>query len=89
MYNGALDDMGLTTSPWTNNRYSFTGGNPISRIEIDGHYFAENGGDGKAVENNYTGFTRITGASNPKDKGYFITPGDGILNVNVYLSIAQ
>ncbi|SFB50385.1 RHS repeat-associated core domain-containing protein [Amycolatopsis marina] len=36
-YNGALADLGLGTDPWTGNRYAFTGGNPISRIEIDGH----------------------------------------------------
>ncbi|MFI7672047.1 RHS repeat-associated core domain-containing protein, partial [Actinophytocola sp. NPDC049390] len=37
MYNGALADFNLATNPWTGNRYAFTGGNPISRIEIDGH----------------------------------------------------
>ncbi|MEU1723335.1 DNRLRE domain-containing protein [Nonomuraea sp. NPDC005692] len=36
-YNGALDDLSLGLDPWTSNRYAFTGGNPISRIEIDGH----------------------------------------------------
>ena len=39
MYNGALADMGLATDPWTGNRYAFTGGNPISGIERDGHDF--------------------------------------------------
>jgi hypothetical protein len=37
MYNGALADMGLGTDPYTGNRYAFTGGNPTSRIELDGH----------------------------------------------------
>ncbi|GII56068.1 hypothetical protein Pth03_44570 [Planotetraspora thailandica] len=37
MYNGALADMGLGTDPFTGNRYAFTGGNPISGIEYDGH----------------------------------------------------
>ncbi|MFV5996547.1 DNRLRE domain-containing protein [Streptomyces sp. NPDC056231] len=37
MYNGALADMGLGTDPMTGNRYAFTGGNPISRVELDGH----------------------------------------------------
>jgi RHS repeat-associated protein len=37
-YNGALADLNLGTNPWTGNRYAFTGGNPISRIEIDGHW---------------------------------------------------
>nr|WP_319020246.1 DNRLRE domain-containing protein [Streptomyces peucetius] len=38
MYNGALADMGLGTDPYTGNRYAFTGGNPISNVEIDGHF---------------------------------------------------
>ncbi|MER7415781.1 DNA/RNA non-specific endonuclease [Micromonospora peucetia] len=38
MYNGALADMGLGNDPFTGNRYAFTGGNPISNVEIDGHY---------------------------------------------------
>ncbi|MGP3913076.1 DNRLRE domain-containing protein [Nonomuraea sp. 10N515B] len=36
-YSGALDDLNLGLDPWTSNRYAFTGGNPISNIEIDGH----------------------------------------------------
>ncbi|MFB9928304.1 DNRLRE domain-containing protein [Amycolatopsis halotolerans] len=36
-YNGAVDDLGLSADPWTGNRYAFTGGNPIGRVEIDGH----------------------------------------------------
>jgi RHS repeat-associated protein len=37
MYNGALGDMNLDTDPFTGNRYTFGGGNPISNIELDGH----------------------------------------------------
>ncbi|MBB4981519.1 RHS repeat-associated protein [Streptomyces sp. SFB5A] len=37
MYNGALADMGLGADPYTGNRYAFTGGNPTSRVELDGH----------------------------------------------------
>ncbi|MDR6227192.1 RHS repeat-associated core domain-containing protein [Desmospora profundinema] len=37
MYNGALADMSLGMDPWTMNRYAFTGGNPVSRVELDGH----------------------------------------------------
>ncbi|WP_170839686.1 RHS repeat-associated core domain-containing protein [Lihuaxuella thermophila] len=37
MYNGALSDMGLTTDVWTNNRYAFAGGNPITNTDYDGH----------------------------------------------------
>ncbi|TMR99785.1 polymorphic toxin-type HINT domain-containing protein [Nonomuraea basaltis] len=36
-YNGALDDLSLGLDPWTSNRYAFTGGNPITGIEVDGH----------------------------------------------------
>ncbi|WP_235023924.1 golvesin C-terminal-like domain-containing protein [Streptomyces sp. WAC05374] len=39
MYNGALADMGLGSDPYTGNRYSFTGGNPTSFVELDGHIF--------------------------------------------------
>ncbi|PTM53240.1 RHS repeat-associated core domain-containing protein [Desmospora activa] len=38
MYNGALDDMTLAMDPWTSNRYAFAGGNPISNVEMDGHF---------------------------------------------------
>ncbi len=37
MYNGALADMGLGSDLYTGNRYAFTAGNPISRVESDGH----------------------------------------------------
>ncbi|WP_314618205.1 golvesin C-terminal-like domain-containing protein [Streptomyces stackebrandtii] len=39
MYNGALSDMGLGADPFTGNRYAFTGGNPTSFVELDGHIF--------------------------------------------------
>ncbi|MFC5637031.1 DNRLRE domain-containing protein [Streptomyces bullii] len=37
MYSGALADMNLGMDPFTGNRYAFTGGNPASRVELDGH----------------------------------------------------
>ncbi|MFD2027898.1 DNRLRE domain-containing protein [Promicromonospora aerolata] len=37
MYNGSLANMSLGSDPYTGNRYAFTGGNPINRIELDGH----------------------------------------------------
>ncbi|MFE0039468.1 DNRLRE domain-containing protein [Streptomyces sp. NPDC059015] len=37
MYTGALADMNLGMDPYTGNRYAFTGGNPTSFIELDGH----------------------------------------------------
>ncbi|MFF1659494.1 DNRLRE domain-containing protein [Streptomyces sp. NPDC058255] len=39
MYTGALADMGLGADPFTGNRYAFGGGNPVSNVEIDGHFF--------------------------------------------------
>ncbi|HEY9472737.1 MAG TPA: DNRLRE domain-containing protein [Mycobacteriales bacterium] len=39
LFNGALGDMGLAADPFTNNRYAFGAGNPISAIELDGHLF--------------------------------------------------
>ncbi|WP_405862224.1 DNRLRE domain-containing protein [Streptomyces sp. NBC_00090] len=38
MYNGALADMSLGVDPYTGNRYAFTGGNPTSFVEFDGHF---------------------------------------------------
>jgi hypothetical protein len=40
MYTGALADMKLGADPFTGNRYAFTGGNPVTNVEIDGHFFA-------------------------------------------------
>ena len=39
MYNRALADMGMGADPYTGNRYAFTAGNPISMVEMDGHFF--------------------------------------------------
>ncbi|MEQ4205797.1 DNRLRE domain-containing protein [Actinopolymorpha sp. B9G3] len=43
-YNGALADQNLTTNPYTSNRYNLAAGNPISRIDLDGHYAVEEDG---------------------------------------------
>jgi RHS repeat-associated protein len=37
LYNGALSDLGMSVDPWTNNRYTFGAGNPLSQVELDGH----------------------------------------------------
>ncbi len=37
-YEGALDDLELATDPLTQNRYSLAGGNPLSFVEVDGHW---------------------------------------------------
>ncbi|MFD4829424.1 DNRLRE domain-containing protein [Streptomyces uncialis] len=39
MYNGALADMNLGSDPYTGSRYAFTGGNPTTFVELDGHDF--------------------------------------------------
>jgi RHS repeat-associated protein len=44
-YTGALADLNLGTDPWTSNRYAFAGGNPITGVEIDGHYAIDDYGD--------------------------------------------
>jgi len=36
-YNGSLADLNLGVNPFTGNRYTFAGGNPITTIEVDGH----------------------------------------------------
>jgi len=46
MYNGALSDLGLGLDPWNVNRYAFAGGNPISRVELDGHCAVDPEGSG-------------------------------------------
>ncbi|WP_433307539.1 DNRLRE domain-containing protein [Actinoplanes sp. CA-030573] len=45
-YNGALDDLGLAVDPYTGNRYAFAGGNPISNVELDGHNWLSDIGNG-------------------------------------------
>jgi RHS repeat-associated protein len=44
-YSGALADLNLSTDPWNANRYAFAGGNPISRVEVDGHYNIDDEGN--------------------------------------------
>jgi RHS repeat-associated protein len=61
MFNGALDDMALGTDPWNTNRYAFAGGNPLSRVELDGHYAVLNGE--QVTENGTTGGTNPANAT--------------------------
>ncbi|NIK56120.1 DNRLRE domain-containing protein [Kribbella shirazensis] len=44
-YDGALQDLALGTDPWNTNRYAFAGGNPITGVEIDGHYAIDEDGN--------------------------------------------
>jgi RHS repeat-associated protein len=48
-YAGALKDMSLGTDPWNTNRYAFGGGNPVSRVELDGHLNREESAGGGFV----------------------------------------
>lgn len=38
-YQGALADLGLSLDPLTQNRYALAAGNPVSFVEVDGHWF--------------------------------------------------
>jgi Pretoxin HINT domain len=38
VYGGALADVGLTSSPFTSNRYAFAAGNPVNMIDMTGHW---------------------------------------------------
>jgi RHS repeat-associated protein len=49
MYNGALDNMGLTTDPFTGSPYAFGEANPVSNIELDGHVAMVDAGGGGTV----------------------------------------
>jgi RHS repeat-associated protein len=44
MYEGALEDSGLTTDPFTGSRYAFGNGNPVTNIENDGHMVCDGEG---------------------------------------------
>ncbi len=46
LFYGALDNLGLSTDPLTDNRYALAGGNPISYKEWDGHMVLADGGGG-------------------------------------------
>jgi RHS repeat-associated protein len=40
-YSSALANLGLSLDPLTQNRYQFTGANPINFIEVDGHFSSD------------------------------------------------
>jgi RHS repeat-associated protein len=46
-FEDATGDLNLQTDPLTNNRYAFAGGNPVDRIEFDGHMQTVPGGGGR------------------------------------------
>ncbi|MFE6511679.1 RHS repeat-associated core domain-containing protein, partial [Nocardioides sp. NPDC057764] len=66
MYNGALADMGLGIDPYSGSRYAFTAGNPISRIELDGHQFdAATGGGGNEATSSSACYPGSAGCGEP------------------------
>jgi hypothetical protein len=65
MYNGALADIRLGTDPWNTNRYAFAGGNPITGIELDGHYAILENGDRESLETPTITPPGTTGSTSP------------------------
>ena len=47
-YESSAGDFNLQSDPLTQNRYAFAGGNPVNRVEWDGHGFVVDDGPGKA-----------------------------------------
>ncbi|MER7243310.1 DNRLRE domain-containing protein [Kribbella sp. NPDC000426] len=86
MFNGALSDLSLGTDPWNANRYMFGGGNPISRIELNGHYAIEQDSDRFAPHDTptitspttTTGSTGSSTAAVPNNAGQEINESMGL-----------
>jgi hypothetical protein len=55
-FESASGDFNLQSDPLTQNRYAFAGGNPVNRIEFDGHHSGNEGG----AQNNMRSQTRIS-----------------------------
>ena len=49
-YTNALANLALATDPLTGNRYSLAAGNPISYVEVDGHYVTDVDGAGETTK---------------------------------------
>jgi RHS repeat-associated protein len=49
LFLGALDNLGLSLDPLTQNRYGLAGGNPLSYMEWDGHVVLRDGDAGSRV----------------------------------------
>jgi RHS repeat-associated protein len=89
MYNGALANMGLGSDPYTGNRYAFTAGNPISRIEMDGHDWGDEFSLGEfgdmVVEGAVEAVTGTIGlVSDLVTSGYSCATGDSCENWDYY-----
>ncbi|MFF0728722.1 DNRLRE domain-containing protein [Streptomyces sp. NPDC004134] len=81
-YNGALADMQLGTDPTTGNRYAFTGGNPTTNIELDGHRLAC-GGEGGEAAACPSGHNQNTGYIPSPDEEIAITPDEDGSSIEV------
>ena len=70
-YESAAGDLNLEADPITQNRYAFAGGNPVNRIEWDGHVYSNEGGDvcsqgcekGHDTSGGHSGSVKSTGTS--------------------------
>ncbi|MEV0635523.1 polymorphic toxin-type HINT domain-containing protein [Streptomyces sp. NPDC050619] len=79
MYGGALADMGLTTDPFTGNRYAFAGGNPVSFIEIDGHLFGLSWSDIGHAALDVAGLIPVVGeAADLANCGWYAAEGNAV-----------
>ncbi|MBS7531584.1 hypothetical protein IC619_013940 [Hazenella sp. IB182353] len=61
MYADAAQDIGLAMSHMM--RYAFTGGNPISYSDLDGHFQAQVGGTGRSINDK---IVQVPTMANPK-----------------------
>ena len=77
-YESAAGDLNLEADPITQNRYAFAGGNPVNRIEWDGHVTSTEGFDscGGGCENGHDTSGGRSGAvktSGPSGSGTVVT----------------
>ncbi len=79
LYYGAFDNLGLAQDPLNANRYLFTGANPITYVELDGHRFDEgtNGGGGGLSGGTPTSFTYPCGGRLCVDTFIYDSGGGG------------
>jgi RHS repeat-associated protein len=71
LFHGALDNLGLSTDPLSQNRYGLAGGNPLSFIESDGHLANADGGGGSFGSAQVQTNLSQSSSSGHKDCGLF------------------
>jgi RHS repeat-associated protein len=83
-FEDAAGDMALEIDPLTQDRYAFLGGNPVNRVEFDGHYSSTSDQRGRyiqtqggTVQDRETGRSvSSTGESQGSDRSGFEAPPD-------------